>query len=540
MADIVQGTLEVNFQRRFSVPVVEDRLGNILASTPGLGHAESSGGMDIDLYEIEGSERSESSSDVSDDPHSGTVTPDTIDSPMEDDNLQVRTKWQTRRMYPFLLHGLEPEPIYHEVVTTFKEFIGSKNGPDAFNYSRDDNGLAIEEAILRSLRFSGMDLREKEIADPYGSTLSMVDINPGSGFVRRLNYNEEPVFWIHGKPGSGKSTLMKCIAQEQRLRPMGERWGDNPPLPTITHFFSWSGTAMPNSQTGFLRSLLYQLLLQRTELLPTLFAEFWEAAAECSIGMLRALPETWHNWSVSQLRSLLHALLTNLDPEEKFPVVIDGLDECASTDLRDIILLVQHLSSRGNFKICIASRPDRAISQAFGSAPQIALEYSTEGDIERYAKHLLRSLPLLNKSNAADRLYLKRLINAIVLKAEGLFIWVRGIVESLRRGCTNGDSSLDLLRRLDELPHTLDDFYRDMLSRIDECHQVEAMIYLLIMAHARFPLSLDAFVSTVGIEDNFDGQSAKELMSGDTRRSWVLRVSERTRGLVVVESTGSG
>lgn len=179
--------------------------------------------------------------------------------------------------------------------------------------------------------------------------------------------------------------------------------------------------------------------------------------------------------------------------------------------------------------------------QNFGSAPQIALGYSTQDLIGSLAKDYLHSLLLLNKSNAADSVFLEPLIKAIILKADSLFTWVICHLEDFCRGFTDGVSSVVVLRRWDwddELPHTLDDLYRDMLSRIDECHQVEAMIYLLIVAHARISLSLDALVFTVGVEDNFDGQSAKELMIEDARRSWVLRVSERTRGLV--ESTGSG
>ncbi|KAL8724607.1 MAG: hypothetical protein Q9166_007854, partial [cf. Caloplaca sp. 2 TL-2023] len=537
MVDLVQSTLEVDFQRRLSISVVEDRLANILASVPGLGHAEPSCAVEYDLDEIEGSE---SSFDAFDDPHSGTGTPDTIDSMIEDDGLQVRMKWQTRRMYPFLLHGLEPEPIHDEVVTTFEKIIDSKNDPAPLDDSNNDNESAIQHAILRSLRFPGMNFPESTVADLHGSTISWVYKDSESDFVRWLNNKDEPVFWIQGYPGSGKSTMMKYIAQNQGLQQMGERRRDNPPLQTITHFFSTRGTAMHNSQTGFLRSLLYQIFLQRMNLLPTLFVEFWETAAKCSTGMLRALPEAWHNWSVSQLRRLLHALLTNLGSEEGFLVFIDGLDECESTDLKDIILLGQHLSSLGNFKICLASRPDHLISQAFHSTPQIVLQYSTENEIEKYAKDLLSSLPLIANPVASDRVYVESLIKRIVLQSGGVFLWVNLAVESLLRGYTDGDSLLEIRGRLDRLPTALEGLYRDMLGRIDECHRVEAMIYLLIMAKAWIPLSLEAFVFTIGEQDMFDEQSVKEPMDADSRCSWALKLSARTCGLAVVESTGSG
>ncbi|TLD30653.1 hypothetical protein PspLS_01809 [Pyricularia sp. CBS 133598] len=74
--------------------------------------------------------------------------------------------------------------------------------------------------------------------------------------------SNEIVYWISGKPGSGKSTLIKYILRDTRTSDFLHLWRPNPVL--ISHFFWRPGTEMQQSIKGFLCSLLYQLLSQDT------------------------------------------------------------------------------------------------------------------------------------------------------------------------------------------------------------------------------------------------------------------------------------
>lgn len=69
--------------------------------------------------------------------------------------------------------------------------------------------------ILSELRFDGMDERYEDIADAYRKTLQWIYEKPNLNFVRWLN-GDHGVYWISGKAGSGKSTLMKFLCQDRR------------------------------------------------------------------------------------------------------------------------------------------------------------------------------------------------------------------------------------------------------------------------------------------------------------------------------------
>ena len=75
------------------------------------------------------------------------------------------------------------------------------------------------------------------------------------------------VYWINGKAGSGKSTLMNHIcSHSRRLELLGE-WCTNRRLLTPTFFFWNAGTRLQKSIDGLLRSLVYQMLKECRELI---------------------------------------------------------------------------------------------------------------------------------------------------------------------------------------------------------------------------------------------------------------------------------
>ena len=74
------------------------------------------------------------------------------------------------------------------------------------------------------------------------------------------------VYWINGKAGSGKSTLMNHICNHsRRLKLLGE-WYSDRRLLTPTFFFWNAGTRLQKSIDGLLRSLVYQMLKECREL----------------------------------------------------------------------------------------------------------------------------------------------------------------------------------------------------------------------------------------------------------------------------------
>ncbi|KAH6887627.1 hypothetical protein B0T10DRAFT_461065 [Thelonectria olida] len=83
------------------------------------------------------------------------------------------------------------------------------------------------------------------------------DSIPWNSFIDWLE-SDLPVYWIRGKPASGKSTLMKFIASHSKTKEMLEQW--LPGARILTHYFWKPGAIMQQSMKGFLCSVLYQLL----------------------------------------------------------------------------------------------------------------------------------------------------------------------------------------------------------------------------------------------------------------------------------------
>jgi hypothetical protein len=95
----------------------------------------------------------------------------------------------------------------------------------------------------------------------------------------------------------------------------------------------------------------------------------------------------------------------------------------------------------------------------------------TYDDIQKYVAGNL------GKDSRYQRLALKEperapaLVNEIVSKADGVFLWVTLVVKSLLSGLGNRDGIIDLQRRLLLLPSDLESLYRLMLSRIEPLYQ---------------------------------------------------------------------
>jgi hypothetical protein len=129
--------------------------------------------------------------------------------------------------------------------------------------------------------------------------------------------------WIKGKPGTGKSTLMKFALASARKR-MKDKI-------IISFFFNTRGDDLEKSTIGIYRSLLLQLL----ERLPSLQEVF------DSLDLT-----TWnsrsHQWSVESLKSLFEQAVQSLS-QSSLTCYIDALDECDESLIRDMISFFAHL-----------------------------------------------------------------------------------------------------------------------------------------------------------------------------------------------------
>jgi hypothetical protein len=209
----------------------------------------------------------------------------------------------------------------------------------------------FRNALRNSLYFEQMEERELTIPKAYQKTYEWI-FNPSHnkddcGFVNWLQSDDQNLYWITGKPGSGKSTLMKFIANHPRKNQLLSRWGGSMEVICFSFFFWNSGTDLQMSQEGLLRSIFSDALRANPELAEKVFPnhfERWTFSAR--------IKDTW-TWE--DLIQSFERLLNELIKTYKIMLFIDGLDEFYGPHYKLIELLKNTI--RPNIKICISSRP---------------------------------------------------------------------------------------------------------------------------------------------------------------------------------------
>jgi hypothetical protein len=236
------------------------------------------------------------------------------------------------------------------------------------------------QRILLKLRFKEMPDRHERIAEAYRKTFEWIfdlrrdSSRPWRSFVEWLK-DDSIIYWITGKPGAGKSTLIKFIYDHQRkARLFASSLRSVEKVVMAGGFFWNSGTSMQISQDGLIRTLLHDILRQCEDLLPFAFRDRWE---EYYIFDDYASDQ----WTWSELIRALKAVIKKGSPTTRFVFFIDGLDEFGG-DHSELITLLSSLVSQGNVKMCVASRPWVVFEDAFSQDPSLMLRDLTYPDIE--------------------------------------------------------------------------------------------------------------------------------------------------------------
>ncbi|CZR54072.1 uncharacterized protein PAC_03955 [Phialocephala subalpina] len=354
----------------------------------------------------------------------------------------------------------------------------------------------VENAILDDLRFTTMDYRKEEVAETYPETFGWIfepsrdqiddDEHLWSNFADWLTHGSG-IYWINGKAASGKSTLMRYICEDPRTMTLLRPWA-SPVIPTRAEFFFWnSGTLDQRSQQGLLRTILFETLQKRRELIPICLPLQWARKYSQVVELFgRRDPDSFRNdsWTLKTLMGAFTTLLQQTEIPLKLCLFVDGLDEYDG-DYNDIVEVFKNASSSPHVKICLSSRPLLAFQDAFGDGETLRLQDLTYSDIEHYVSSKLSSHPRYHKVVQEEPIRAPELIDQIVRKADGVFLWVKLVVQSLLSGFGNRDSIKDLQQRLKLMPGDLEHLYSHMFSSISPFYKVQASQYFQLVRTAR-------------------------------------------------------
>ena len=327
-----------------------------------------------------------------------------------------------------------------------------------------------EAAILRSFAFDAMEDRHCTVADAHARTFSWIfektnaDETPWDDFAAWLESGDD-LYWINGKAASGKSTLMKYIFNEPRLKTSLGHWAGDTKLVCARFYFWHLGTNLQKSHAGLLRSILYQVLDQCRELIPHILPDLWKRTTSQSTIFLESLTKTWHTWALADLQAIFERLIKQKELPVMFCFFIDGLDEFDG-EHTDIATLFKLVASYAHTKVCVSSRPLMVFEQEFALCPKLHLQDLTANDIMAYVHDKLNGHRGIADLNQRDPEAISELALEVCEMSSGVFLWVTLAVKSLLEGLTNLDGISDLQARLRELPPELDDLFSLMLRAI--------------------------------------------------------------------------
>ena len=340
------------------------------------------------------------------------------------------------------------------------------------------------ERLLQSLSFPEMNMRRNEIMGPedahfervfrsYEKRANLADeTGPSndhtehaadidgvwSSFVLWLQ-SDEPLFWIQGKPGSGKSTLVKHITFHESTQELLNVWNGNTRI--ISHYFYMIGTPLQSNLTGFYLSLLHQLLSADASLLPkyTLVHEIIEQLPSSSSKQYLG------DWAISELKKALNTALERRVETQPLCIFVDGLDEYTGEDGQNGLLdILQTIGQYSKVKICVSSRPEPRLRDRLDQRPNLKLHDLTWPDMKTYiSEELAEFVGKGSISHEVSGVLTEELLN----KAEGVFLWLRLALRSVKDGIRNKDQEELLMSRLRDLPPKLEDLYEAMWKKIN-------------------------------------------------------------------------
>ncbi|KAG5780784.1 hypothetical protein H9Q73_005548 [Fusarium xylarioides] len=375
--------------------------------------------------------------------------------------------------------------------------------PEALEQIRDVVSLSEhatlkvrESCILTALRFELMDERYDDVAEAHEKTFKWIfdssnnddddrplqssDITshkPMENSKARANFVDwikhgNDIFHISGKPGSGKSTLMKYLCRQEETRRYLDVWAAEKSL-VFGKFFFWNpGTTLQKTLRGLIRGLLYSILSNAPELIPLAFPKHWDATLSKVTVMFDSSDDIMLAFKDLIRRDEVYR-------NHKLVFFIDGLDEFQGDHAALIKELLRWISSRPrDVKICVSSREWPIFQEAFKTFPSFRLHELTRSDVSRIVQDRLKNNNTYQKLETPGEL--AGFESNLVDRSDGVFLWLKLILQDIEDGLLSGDRLLQLQNKINSLPTELNDLFQHLLNSIHQFDRTEAYLILTV------------------------------------------------------------
>ena len=360
---------------------------------------------------------------------------------------------------------------------------------------------------MDSLRNESAGWRFQEIEEAYKATFDWIFEKPELEFCAWLQ-NGTGIYWINGKPGSGKSTLMKHIYKHPRTMEIIAQRDESRLQVTANFFFHDRGISTQKSFEGLLHSVLYQTLCQAPDVQKAVLSTYLEKR-----------PPPGKLWPVGDLELAFTQVLQQDQRPIQLTLFLDALDEYNGSQevmLRFINLVINAPSTAATrIQLCFSSRPWAFLNDNLKEYASLEIHKYTKEDIWNYVGVKFKKIPAVLYYSMVKQPETQSM-NAVKLeitkRAEGVFLWVKLITDRLINASTESTTAEELMEMVSILPSDLQTLYERMVDRIPISRRQEAFYMLEVVLRSRGQLDLYDFVTTVACASHATiGSCLKEI-----------------------------
>ncbi|KAM0797668.1 hypothetical protein BDR22DRAFT_862434 [Usnea florida] len=374
---------------------------------------------------------------------------------------------------------------------------------------KEESYETTAKTMMDSLCNESAGWRFQEIEEAYRATFDWIFENPELEFCAWLQ-NGSGIYWINGKPGSGKSTLMKHIYQHPRtMEIVAQRDGSRLQV-TANFFFHDRGISTQKSFEGLLHSVLYQILCQAPDVQKAVVPTYLEKR-----------PPPGKLWPVGDLELAFTQVLQQDQRPIQLTLFLDALDEYNGSQevmLRFINLVIKAPSTAATrIQLCFSSRPWAFLNDNLKGYASLEIHKYTKEDIWYYVGAKFEKIPAVLYYSMVKQPETQSM-NAVKLeitkRAEGVFLWVKLITDRLINASTESTTAEELMEMVSILPSDLQTLYERMVDRIPTSRRQEAFYMLEIILRSRGQLDLYDFATTVACASHATIEGCLKEMKG--------------------------
>lgn len=252
----------------------------------------------------------------------------------------------------------------------------------------------------------------------------------------------------------------------------------------VRHLKEWAGTKRLIMAKAFLWRWGEDEAKSMVGLAKCLIHQILEAAPDLQSHIVRCLAGGGLKALELNTPDIVEALETLLGAQElyknnKFALFIDGLDEYSGQPMQLVRKICAWAAqSPGNIKICVSSLEWNEFDDGFQMHPRLRVHQVTSDDL----KIQLTTTSLMQSSQLAEHITkdeLRMIAHTVVWKSEGVFLWVRIVLNMVEQALLNCDSFSALEAKVSTFPEELNGMYQHLLDSIPAVDRKRAYCALL-------------------------------------------------------------